>query len=71
MAEAARHCGSMDFTLSVGVTGEDKNIFYGVAYNGEGVAFSQTAGRIICELMAGEESELTKPGSTDPSGSGT
>jgi glycine/D-amino acid oxidase-like deaminating enzyme len=51
---------TMDFTPSVGVTGEDKNIFYGVAYNGEGVAFSQTAGRIICELMAGEESELTK-----------
>ncbi len=51
---------TMDFTPSVGVTGDYKNIFYGVAYNGEGVAFSQTAGRIIAELMAGQESELTK-----------
>ena len=51
---------TMDFTPSVGVMGDDKNIFYGVAYNGEGVAFSQAAGRIIAELMAGEESELTK-----------
>ncbi|HVO26353.1 MAG TPA: FAD-binding oxidoreductase [Candidatus Margulisiibacteriota bacterium] len=51
---------TMDFTPSVGVMGDDKNIFYGVAYNGEGVAFSQTAGRIICELIAGEQSALTK-----------
>jgi len=51
---------TMDFTPSVGVMGEDKNIFYGVAYNGEGVAFSQTTGRIISELMAGEQSDLTK-----------
>lgn len=51
---------TMDFTPSVGVTGADKNIFYGVAYNGEGVAFSQTAGRIIAELMAGQQSELTR-----------
>ena len=51
---------TMDFTPSVGVMGDDKNIYYGVAYNGEGVAFSQTAGRIIAELMAGVESELTK-----------
>ena len=49
-----------DFTPSVGVMGDDKNIFYGVAYNGEGVAFSQTAGRIIADLMAGAETELTK-----------
>ncbi|MFI5399181.1 MAG: NAD(P)/FAD-dependent oxidoreductase [Candidatus Binatia bacterium] len=51
---------TMDFTPSVGVMGDEKNIFYGVAYNGEGVAFSQTAGRIISELMAGEESDLTR-----------
>ena len=51
---------TMDFTPSVGVLGEHRNIFYGVAYNGEGVAFSQTAGRIIAELVAGEQSELTK-----------
>lgn len=49
-----------DFTPSVGVTGDHKNIFYGVAYNGEGVAFSQTAGRIISELMTGERSALSE-----------
>jgi glycine/D-amino acid oxidase-like deaminating enzyme len=38
---------TLDFTPSVGVMGDYKNIFYGVAYNGEGVAFTQTAGRII------------------------
>ncbi len=50
---------TLDFTPSVGVMGEDKNIFYAVAYNGHGVAFGQTAGRIISELMAGEPSDLT------------
>ena len=49
-----------DFVPSVGVMGEHKNIYYGVAYNGEGVAFAQTAGRLISNLMAGEESDLTK-----------
>ena len=51
---------TMDFTPSVGVMGDYKNIYYGVAYNGEGVAFGQTAGRIIAELIAGEPSELTE-----------
>ena len=51
---------TMDFTPSVGVMGDDRNIFYGVAYNGEGVAFAQTAGRIIAELMAGATSALTE-----------
>jgi glycine/D-amino acid oxidase-like deaminating enzyme len=50
---------TLDFVPSVGVMGEHKNIYYGVAYNGEGVAFAQTAGRIIAELMAGESSNLT------------
>jgi glycine/D-amino acid oxidase-like deaminating enzyme len=51
---------TLDFTPSVGVMGEHKNIYYGVAFNGDGVAFTQTAGRIISELMAGESSELTE-----------
>jgi len=50
---------TLDFTPSVGVMGEHENIYFGVAYNGEGVAFAQTAGRIISELMAGEQSNLT------------
>jgi glycine/D-amino acid oxidase-like deaminating enzyme len=50
---------TMDFTPSVGKLGDGDNMYYGVAYNGEGVAFGQTAGRIISELVAGERSELT------------
>jgi glycine/D-amino acid oxidase-like deaminating enzyme len=50
---------TIDFTPSVGVMGDHKNIYYGVAYNGTGVAFGQTAGRIISDLMAGESSDLT------------
>jgi glycine/D-amino acid oxidase-like deaminating enzyme len=50
---------TMDFTPSVGKLDDADNIYYGVAYNGEGVAFGQTAGRIISELVAGERSELT------------
>jgi glycine/D-amino acid oxidase-like deaminating enzyme len=56
--------GTMGFTLdfcpSVGVMGDHKNIYYGVAYNGEGVAFGQTAGRIISELIGGVSSSLTE-----------
>ena len=50
---------TLDFVPSVGVMGEHENIYYGVAYNGHGVVFGQTAGRIISELIAGESSELT------------
>jgi len=50
---------TLDFTPSVGMLGDNNNIYYGVAYNGEGVAFGQTAGRIITDLMAGESTPLT------------
>lgn len=50
---------TLDFVPSVGVMGDNGNLFYGVAYNGHGVVFGQTAGRIIAELIAGETSELT------------
>jgi glycine/D-amino acid oxidase-like deaminating enzyme len=50
---------TLDFISSAGVMGEHDNIFYGVAYNGHGVVFGQTAGRIIADLMAGEKTELT------------
>jgi glycine/D-amino acid oxidase-like deaminating enzyme len=43
---------------SVGVMGDYNNIYYGVGY-GEGVPSSQTAGRIIGELMAGVSNEFT------------
>ena len=50
---------TIDFAPSVGVMGVYKNIYYGVAYNGTGVSFAQTVGRIVTDLMAGEKSDLT------------
>ena len=50
---------TLDFVPSVGVMGDHKNIFYGVALNGHGVVLGQTMGRIISELIAGETSDLT------------
>ena len=45
-------------TPSVGVTGEHENVFYGVGFS-EGVPSTQTAGRMIADLMAGESNEFT------------
>ena len=50
---------TLDFVASLGVMGKHQNIYDGVADNGHGVVFGQTAGRLIAELMAGESSELT------------
>jgi glycine/D-amino acid oxidase-like deaminating enzyme len=51
---------SMDFVPSVGRLGDASNLFYAVAFNGEGVVMTQLAGQILAQLIAGEESELTK-----------
>jgi gamma-glutamylputrescine oxidase len=45
---------SLDFSQSVGVMGERKNIYYGLAYAGHGVNLSTLFGRIIADLYAGE-----------------
>jgi len=50
---------TLDFLPSVGCMGKHRNIFYGLGYNGHGVAFSQLAGKMIAALMAGEKSGLT------------
>ena len=54
--------GTTTFTLnetpSVGVMGDYKNIYYGVGLS-EGVPTTQTFGRIIADLMAGEANEFT------------
>jgi glycine/D-amino acid oxidase-like deaminating enzyme len=50
--------GTLDYTPSIGVMGDYDNIYYGVAYN-EGVPSTQTGGRIIADLMAGEKNEFT------------
>ncbi len=43
---------------SVGVMGDNQNIYYGVGFR-NGVPSCQTAGRIIADLMAGESNKFT------------
>ncbi|MBW1869650.1 MAG: FAD-binding oxidoreductase, partial [Deltaproteobacteria bacterium] len=45
-------------TPSVGVMGDHQNIYYGIGLS-EGVPTTQTFGRIIADLMAGESNEFT------------
>jgi len=54
--------GTTSYTLGripvVGVMGDYHNIYFGTGFN-EGVPATQTAGRIISDLMAGESNEFT------------
>jgi glycine/D-amino acid oxidase-like deaminating enzyme len=54
--------GTTSYTLgrvpSVGVMGDHQNIYYGTGFN-EGVPSTQTAGRMIADLMAGESNQFT------------
>jgi gamma-glutamylputrescine oxidase len=54
--------GTTSYTLnespSVGVMGDHRNIYYGIGMS-EGVPTTQTFGRIIADLMAGESNEFT------------
>jgi glycine/D-amino acid oxidase-like deaminating enzyme len=45
---------------SVGSRDDADNIFHAVAFNGEGVVMTQLAGRIVAELINGEETPLTR-----------
>jgi gamma-glutamylputrescine oxidase len=47
---------SLDASPSVGCTGRDRNIFYGLGYSGHGVNLTSVFGRIIADLQAGRES---------------
>ena len=49
---------SLSFSPSVGVMGEHDNLYYGVGFI-EGVPSTQTGGRMIADLMAGERNEFT------------
>jgi len=49
---------TLNQTPSVGVMGEHRNIYYGVGLS-EGVPTTQTFGRIMADLMAGESNEFT------------
>ncbi|MBI5118680.1 FAD-dependent oxidoreductase [Candidatus Poribacteria bacterium] len=50
---------SFDALPSIGCTGKHQNIYYSIGYYGHGVAFSQLAGKMLAELMAGEKIGLT------------
>ncbi len=49
--------GAIDATLdlkpAVGVTGDHRNVFYGIGYTGEGVNLAHLSGKIIADLYAG------------------
>jgi glycine/D-amino acid oxidase-like deaminating enzyme len=49
---------SLSFAPSVGVMGEHNNLYYGVGFI-EGVPSTQTGGRMIADLMAGERNKFT------------
>lgn len=48
-----------DFLPSIGTTGRHRNIYYAVGYTGHGVAMSQLAADILCDLYSGERSAAT------------
>jgi glycine/D-amino acid oxidase-like deaminating enzyme len=53
-------CITLDLLPSIGILGDNKNIFYAVGYSGEGVVLTQVAGKIINELYSRNESALTR-----------
>jgi glycine/D-amino acid oxidase-like deaminating enzyme len=48
-----------DFMPSVGRLDGAENVFYAVGFNGEGVVMTQLAGKIVADLVAGEQTPLT------------
>ena len=49
-----------DFMPSIGRLHDAENVFYALAFNGEGVVMTQLAGRIVADLVTGEASPLTR-----------
>lgn len=51
--------GPIGLTLSrlcsIGVMGEHRNVYYGLGYSGHGVTLANLAGRILCDIHAGED----------------
>lgn len=48
---------SLDMAQSVGVTGKNKNIYYGLAYAGHGVSLAFLFGKVIADMLSGREDE--------------
>ena len=55
---AHRWTGPIDLTLdrvcSMGVRGSHANLYYALGYSGHGLALAALAGRVLCDLYAGE-----------------
>ena len=51
---------TMDFLPSVGALDGAENLFYALGFNGEGVVMTQLAGKIVTQLIAGEDTPLTR-----------
>jgi glycine/D-amino acid oxidase-like deaminating enzyme len=51
---------TLDFVPSVGHLDGAPNVFYAGGFNGEGVVMTQLAGLILADLVAGEQSALTR-----------
>ncbi|AKT36978.1 NAD(P)/FAD-dependent oxidoreductase [Chondromyces crocatus] len=55
---AQRWSGPLGITMSrvcsIGVTGEHRNVYYGVGYSGHGITLANLAGRVITDIYAGE-----------------
>jgi len=49
-----------DFVPSIGHLDDAPNVFFAGGFNGEGVVMTQVAGRILAELVSGEQGPLTK-----------
>jgi glycine/D-amino acid oxidase-like deaminating enzyme len=49
-----------DGVPSVGTLGDSDNIYHAVGFQGDGVVMTQLAGRVVAELISGEETPLTR-----------
>lgn len=45
---------SFDRAASLGVTGQGGNVYYALGYSGHGVVLGMLAGRVLCDLYAGD-----------------
>jgi glycine/D-amino acid oxidase-like deaminating enzyme len=48
---------SLDMAQSVGVTGKNKNIYYGLGYAGHGVSLAFLFGKVIADILSGRGDE--------------
>ncbi|AUX49059.1 FAD-dependent oxidoreductase [Sorangium cellulosum] len=56
---AHRWTGTLGITMSrlcsMGVRGEHRNVYYALGYSGHGVTLANLAGRVLCDIYAGDD----------------